>query len=223
MAPLTIPEEERPRERLFSHGPSALSLRELLAILLRTGYSTRSVFDVAEDLLRDFGGLEGLARVTPTELLAVKGLGKAKAATLLAALELGRRLRVPSSQEGEGLSWRTRVAWWASELASESREYVVTLFLDAKGRLLGEDRLSYGGLNGAYVDVSYLLRRAVRLEAAQVVLLHNHPDGSLAGSAEDRALTAALERRLELLDMNLLEHFIVAKGDFRPLVAGACL
>ena len=221
MTSLAIPEEERPRERLFSHGPAALSLQELLAVLLRTGCSSRSVLAVAEDLIRDFGGLEGLARITSAELLSVKGLGKAKAATLLASLELGRRLRAGAVEEGQP-GWRSRLAWWAADLASETREYVVALYLDDRERFLGEDRLSDGGLSGAYLDVSYLLRRAVRHETSRVVLLHNHPDGSLAGSAEDRALTEALRRRLELLDMKLAGHYVVAKGEFRPL-AGSCL
>ncbi|MBL3593198.1 MAG: DNA repair protein RadC [Synergistaceae bacterium] len=217
VAPLAIPQSERPRERLLSQGPGALSLRELLAILLRTGCCDRDVFTVAEGLLRDFGGLEGLARVTAAELLAVKGLGEAKTATLLAALELARRLRAEALREEGSPSWRGRLAWWASELADESREYVVALFLDGRERLLGEERLSYGGLNGAYVDMSFLLRRAVRIGAEGVVLLHNHPDGSLAGSADDQALTLALKRRLALLDMQLLEHFVVAGGAYRPL------
>lgn len=217
MTPLAIPRSERPRERLLSQGPGVLSLRELLAILLRTGCCDRDVFAVAEGLLCDFGGLEGLAQVTAAELLAVKGLGEAKTATLLAALELARRLRAETLREEGSPSWRGRLARWASELADESREYVVALFVDGRERLLGEERLSYGGLNGAYLDMSFLLRRAVRVGAEGVVLLHNHPDGSLTGSADDRALTLALDRRLALLDMKLLEHFVVAGGAYRPL------
>lgn len=221
MTPLFIPHEERPRERLFALGPGALSLQELLAILLRTGCSARSVLVVAEELLSNFGGLEGLARTSTAELLSVKGLGKAKASTLLAALELARRLRAGDDEEKRP-GWQSRLAWWAAELATEPREYVVALYLDGRERFVGEDRLSYGGLNGAYLDVSYLLRRALRQEASKIVLLHNHPDGSLVGSAEDRALTEALRRRIELLDMELLNHYIVAKGEFRPL-EGSCL
>lgn len=223
-----LPLEERPRERLLRLGAGALSLPELLAILLRTGSGDRDVLDLARGLIARFspsdapGGLEGLFRATPQELLEVPGMGPAKVATLLTAFELVRRLATNERASTSELpAWKDRVSWWARMLATEEREYIVALFVDRRGGFLGEEKVSYGGLSGAFLDFSFLFRRALRVGAAGLVLLHNHPDGSLSESAEDRSLTSSLDRKLRLLDMELIEHFIVAKGSFRPMGKGS--
>ncbi len=213
-----------PRERLFRNGASALSLPELLAILLRTGTGDRDVLEFARDLLASFGpcGLKGLFRATSQELMEIPGMGPAKVATLQTAFELARRLAAAEMSSDEDLKgWRDRVSWWARMLADDEREYIVALFVDSRGCFLGENRVSYGGLSGAFLDFSYLFRRALRVGASGMVLLHNHPDGSLSESAEDRSLTSSLERKLRLLDMELIEHFIVANGCFRPMGKGS--
>ncbi|WP_213693780.1 DNA repair protein RadC [Aminiphilus sp.] len=215
-----LPRDQWPRERLFSLGPEALSLCELLAILLHTGSRGMDVLELGGMLLEEFGDLTGLARAAPEEFLAVKGLGEAKVANLVAALELARRLRSESAKTDRNETWRNRVASWAEHLATEEREFILALFLDRKGRILGEKQVSYGGLDGAFLDLPFLLRRAVRLDAAAMVLGHNHPDGTPEPSKEDRELTLLLSRRLRVLDMELLGHFVLAGGRFVPVTVG---
>jgi DNA repair protein RadC len=178
------------------------------------------VLELGGMLLEEFGDLTGLARAAPEEFLAVKGLGEAKVANLVAALELARRLRSESAKTGRNETWRSRVASWAENLATEEREFILALFLDRKGRILGEKQVSYGGLDGAFLDLPFLLRRAVRLDAAAMVLGHNHPDGTPEPSKEDRELTLLLSRRLRMLDMELFGHFVLAGGRFVPVEVG---
>jgi len=218
------PASDLPRERLEKLGAHALSLGELLAILLRTGDRNRNVLQVGSGLLVDFGGLRGLSRASFRELLDVGGLGKAKACSLLAALELGRRLCAEERSENEDLERETPRACltrWSVELATEQREFIVAAFADGRDRVMEEERISWGGLDGAVLDMKYLLRKAVRLDAASILLLHNHPDGSLQPSVEDRLLTAHVERKLEALGMDFLGHYIVAEGRFSEVPKSA--
>jgi DNA repair protein RadC len=200
-----------PRERLLREGPQALSLVELLAILLRTGNSKQNVLELSEELLSEFGGLGGLYRATLGELHLIPGIKNAKACSLVAAMELARRVTVECGEE-KAPGFAERIACWSTLLAHEEREFVIFLSLDSKGIVIDEKRISYGGLDGAFVDVQYLLRRAVRLDAKSVVLLHNHPDGSLLPSVEDRVLTRHVKDRLSVLSIGLQGHYIVAKG-----------
>ncbi|HHV53031.1 MAG TPA: DNA repair protein RadC, partial [Synergistaceae bacterium] len=168
----SLPVDERPRERLLSSGPEALSGTELLAILLRTGGGKRSVIELASHILEQYGGIAELCRVTPNELLSIPGVGKAKAAAILAAIELAKRIF--SGQENKSQSsWEGRLQEWISRLGLEEREFVVAIYADDEEAFVGEDRLSYGGLDGAFIDVKYLLRRALRMGASKVILLHN--------------------------------------------------
>ena len=207
-----LPPGERPRERLWEKGAGALSLAELLAILLGTGTRDRDVLALAGDLVEAFGGLSGLARAAGTELLAFRGLGKAKAAHVAAALELARRYQKELLPRGERAGWQGRLEEIAAQVAHEEREFVYVLFLNRRGVLLEEGCLSFGGLEGAYLDMPYLFRRGVRLDATRFVLAHNHPDGDPSPSQEDRALTEHVSRRLPLLGMELEGHFVLARG-----------
>jgi DNA repair protein RadC len=204
-----------PRERLERSGPQSLSLAELLAILLRTGTRERNVLETASFLLNEFGSLQGLARVSFQEFLNIGGLGKAKAASLVAALELAKRLHgveMASVESEKGETPRSCLARWGAMLADESREFIVAIFADSRNRVIMDERISWGGLDGAVLDMKYLLRKAVRLDASGVLLLHNHPDGSVNASVEDRLLTAHAERRLEALGIEFLGHYIAARG-----------
>lgn len=214
------PAAEMPRERLERMGPEALSLSEIVAILLRTGNRGKNVLEVSSELIREFGGLPGLVRASFREFLEVGGLGKAKAATLVAALELARRLyseEKASEESGGAETPRSCLARWSAKLARETREFIVAVFTDSKGKVLEDSRISWGGLDGAVLDMKFLLKRAVRLDASGVLLLHNHPDGSLRGSVEDRLLTAHVERKLEALGIDFLGHFVAAGGGFEEV------
>ena len=219
----SVPATELPRERLEKFGPHALSLSELFAILLRTGDRERNVLEVSSYLLKEFGRLQGLARTSFQEFLNIGGLGKAKAASIVAALELARRLQggEKASEEGEnGETPRSCLARWSVTLAGEPREFIVAIFADSRSRVITDERISWGGLDGAVLDMKFLLRKAIRLDASGVLLLHNHPDGSLRASVEDRLLTAHVERKMEALGIDFLGHYIVAGGGFSEVRPG---
>lgn len=208
-----MPDDERPRERLFERGPESLTLTELLAILFRTGTKERDVMSLAAEVLREWGGLRGLSLAAPQELLGMKGMKQAKVSTLVAALELGKRLAIEETTHPD--DWRFRVDSRAVALRVEEREFIAALFLDARDRVLSEESISYGGLSGAYMDIPFLFRRAVRVDAASLVLMHNHPDGDSRPSKEDRQLTVHLKRCAELLGLKIKGHYILAEGKAR--------
>lgn len=215
----SLPAAEKPREKLLTHGPESLSPAELIAVLLRTGRAGEDVVEMARGLIVRMGGLEGLARATTAELMQEKGLKKAKAASLAAALELGKRISLAKS--GTAGDWRAPLAAKAAETRYMERECIYAFFLDSREKFLGESVISYGGLSGAFLDMHYFFRQAVRLSAAKVVLLHNHPDGCASPSREDIALTEYLERGLSLLGMELKEHYIAASGELFPMKEAA--
>lgn len=211
--------EDMPRERLFRYGAESLSVVELLAILLRTGTRGEDVLALASSLLDDLGGLSGLCRAEPMELIQRKGLKKAKGATLVAALELGRRIALNAAYERQ--DWQLRLRVMARDARFLDREEIRALFLDLRGGILGEDIISYGGLDGAFLDVAVFFRKAVRLNASSVVVVHNHPDGAISPSSEDLALTEHICCGLKVLGIKLLAHFIVANGDLFKIPLGA--
>lgn len=206
---------ELPRERVERQGPQALSLVEIIAILLRTGARGKNVLELASSLVKEYGDLQGLSRASFREFMEMGGLGKAKSATLVAALELARRLYAEekASAEGGGREhFRSCLARWSARFSDEPREFIAAAFVDRGGKVMEEDIISWGGLEGAVLDLKYLLRRAVRLDAAAVLLLHNHPDKSLDPSVEDRLLTEHVQRKLEALGMDFLGHYVTAGG-----------
>ncbi len=211
-----LPIDERPRERLLRLGASSLSLQELLAILLRTGQNGLDVMSLAENLLKDYPSEGALAQSTPAELCGFPGLGKAKAATILAAMELGKRAFCESKGE-ERSHWRSALRALEKTMSLEEREFILALLTDRKGVLLGVERISFGGLDGAFLDAPFLCRRAVRIKASGVVLVHNHPDGTLEPSEEDRSLTSVFSKQMKLLGIELIGHFVIAGGFSRPI------
>lgn len=211
--------EERPRERLLRLGAESLSVVELLAILLRTGTRGEDVLALAASLVSDLGGLEGLCMADPAEIMQRKGLKKAKAATLTAALELGRRIALNGSADRP--DWELRLRAVAQEARFMEREQISALFLDSRGGVLGEEIISYGGLDGAFLDIPVFFRKAVRLNAQSLILIHNHPDGEMSPSGEDLALTEHIRRGLKVLGIKLQAHFITAKGEILKIPQGA--
>jgi DNA repair protein RadC len=171
---------------------------------------------LAASLLKEYPDERALARTTATELCGFSGLGSSKAATLIAAIELGRRSWC-DGKENEGASWQLTLKSLEKSMIREEREFILALFTDREGRLLGSEKVSFGGLDGAFLDAPYLCRRAVRIGASGVVLIHNHPDGNPKPSDEDRSLTAAVSRQLKLLGIELVGHFVVAGGSSRQV------
>jgi DNA repair protein RadC len=205
-----LSESERPREKLLVLGPDSLSVIELLAILLRTGTKGKDVLEFSAFLLDEWGGLEGLCRAKPSELMQENGLKEAKAATLSAVLELGKRIAELKDRNME--SWKAKIEAIARNTQFYDREQIFAVFLNAKEQVIGEDTISYGGQSGAYLDIPVFYRKAVRLNAYSVVLVHNHPDGSLHASREDIILTDHVKNGLGMLGIKLKGHFVSANG-----------
>ncbi len=211
------PENERPRERLLMQGAAALSDAELLAIFLRVGSKGRSAVDLARDLIARFGGLTRLFAADQAQFSAVPGVGAAKYAQLQAVVELARRALVEEMKHGTGFSSPDTVRdYLRLHLAALEHEVFVALWLDAQNRLIVADELFRGSLTQTSVYPREIVKAALRHNAAAVVLAHNHPSGVGEPSRADELLTAELKQALALVDVRVLDHFIVA-GQTPPL------
>lgn len=212
MAITDWPENERPRERLLAHGPQALSDAELLAIFLRVGVKGKSAVDLARELLTHFdGSLARLAEASPITLAKLPGLGPAKAAQMAATLELARRALAESMKERDLLASPAAVRnWLRLKLGGLPHEIFGALWLDAQNRLIAWDELSRGTLTQTSVYPREVVKQALARNAAAVILAHNHPSGLAEPSTADEVLTRSLKEALALIDVRVLDHFIVA-------------
>ncbi len=203
--------EERPRERLLEAGPEVLSDAELLAVLLRTGRRGSSAVTVARAVLHRARGVAGLARMDPAELVAVPGVGPAKAATVLAALELGRRAARRELERGQALT-RPEAAgrYLVRRLAGLRQEVFGFLALDGRHRVLEEREVTVGTRTQAPVDPAELFRRALLAGAAALLVFHNHPSGVVEPSADDLELTRRLVAAGRALGVPVVDHLVVA-------------
>ncbi len=204
-----LPEDERPRERLLAAGPQALSDAELLGVLLRTGRPGASAVDLGRELLRASGGLSGLLGAGWSSLRR-GGLAEAKAAAVLAAIEIGRRLARNELPQREPLGHPAAVArYLALRFSVPDQEVMGALFLDTRHRLLGESDVYRGTLNRAAVEPRGLLKEGLLRGAAGLILFHTHPSGDPSPSAEDLAFTRRLAEAAEVLGMRLMDHLIL--------------
>lgn len=204
-----LPEGERPRERLLKQGGASLSDSELLAVLLRTGRAGVSVLQLSMDLLRENGGLAGLLTATPHSLRRA-GIGPAKAATLLAAVEMGRRLAREQFLDREPLSRPVDVArYLALRYHTSDQEVMGALFLDARHLLLGEKEMFRGTLSRMSVEPREILRECLQRGAVSVYLFHTHPSGDPSPSAEDILFTKRMGEAAEIVGVRLVDHVIL--------------
>jgi DNA repair protein RadC len=218
MAITDWPLHDRPRERLQQQGAAALSDAELLAIFLRVGVRGKSAVDLARDLLAHFEGrMDRMAQASLKELSTVPGIGSAKAAQLQATLELARRALAGQMQERDVLASPQAVRdWLRLKLASLDHEVFGVLWLDAKNRLIAWEELFRGTLSHTSVYPREVVKQALAHNAAAVLLWHNHPSGVAEPSSADELLTRHLKEALALVDVRVLDHFIVA-GNAQPL------
>lgn len=218
MAITDWPEHERPRERLLRLGPEALSDAELLAIFLRVGVRGKSAVDLARDLLQQFDNdLTRLGAAELKDIAAVSGMGPAKAVQLKAVLEMARRALARPLHQRDLLSSPASVREWLMlKLAGLGYEVFGVLWLDAKNRLIAWEELFRGTLTQTSVFPREVVKRALAHNAAAVLLCHNHPSGVAEPSHADEQLTQALKQALALVDVRVLDHFIVA-GNAAPL------
>lgn len=207
------PETERPREKLIARGSSALSDAELLAIFIGCGSRGRSAVDVGRDLLSECGGLRLLLDRSTHDLAKLPGLGPARSCVLAAALELGTRHLGQQLERGEALSDpRQAGAYFTRKLRTRSHEVFACLFLDTRHRVIAYEELFRGTLDSSEVHPREVARRCLAHNAAAVIFGHNHPSGNTDASAADRAITARLKQALSLVDVRVLDHFIIGDG-----------
>jgi DNA repair protein RadC len=206
MAITDWPLDDRPREKLLAKGPQALSDAELVAIFLRTGIKGKSAVELARDQLTRFGSLSALAGAANESFCAEPGLGPAKYAQLQAALEIARRAGVAMSAPGAVRDYLRLL------LHARPHEVFVAVFLDAQHRVVASEELFRGTLTQTSVYPREVAKRALHFNAAAVIFAHNHPSGVAEPSRADEALTAALKQALALVDVRVLDHFVVA-GD----------
>lgn len=204
------PDSDQPREKLIQMGPDSLNDAELLAILLRTGVKGLSAVDLARQVLKDVGGWAVLARSDAADYQGVKGLGPAKIAQILAALEIGRRAaHAPKPDElyirGSGDVFQLV----SPKLRDLKKEVLDVLFLNSRNHVLAQERLSRGTVNRSSVFAREIVERALRRGAAALILIHNHPSGDPAPSAEDERVTQEMVWAGEILNLCVLDHVII--------------
>jgi len=208
------PEGERPREKLLARGPEVLSDAELLAIFLRTGVNGKTAVDVARDLLERFGGLRPLLAARRDDFCAAPGLGNAKFAQLQDVLEMGRRHLFETVERGEPLGSPQQTAHYLqARLRDYPYEVFAVLFLDNRHRVIAYEELFRGTIDGASVHPREVVRRALALNAAAVIVSHNHPSGVAEPSQADRRITERLRDALQLVDIRVLDHLIIGDGE----------
>jgi len=214
MAITDWPEGERPREKLLARGAAALSDAELLAIFLRVGVAGKSAVDLARDLVRHFGSLTRLFNAGQAEFSTFPGMGPAKYAQLQAVLEMARRALGEDMKQGDALNSPRAVRdYLRLLLGGRNHEVFMVLFLDAQNRVLASEELFHGTLTQTSVYPRQILVRALHHNAAGVILAHNHPSGVAEPSQADRWLTDQLKTALGLVDVKVIDHFIVAGSE----------
>jgi DNA repair protein RadC len=206
-----LPTVERPRERLLQYGPAALSNAELLAILWRTGTPRESVLEMASRVLSQFGSLSAMAKASVHELTKLRGIGEAKAIELHAAVELGRRTVSLAPEDRLTVRSPADIAnFCIPDMALLDRETLRVILFNMKNQVLAVQDLYRGSLNRSVVRVAEVFREAIRQNAAAIAVVHNHPSGDPSPSSEDVAVTRDLVDAGRLLDIEVLDHIIVA-------------
>lgn len=205
------PVAERPREKLLLFGEKNLSIAELIAILLQSGTRNKNALELARHLLNDFGSLQNILQATPTQLCQYKGLGKAKYARLKASLELGKRSLEEPIQQGKKLaSALITKQFLTTRLRAYSYEVFACLFLNNQLHLLAFEELFRGTLTESMVYPREIIKRALAHNASKIILAHNHPSGNPQPSDADHAVTQDLQKALALIDVQLIDHIIIA-------------
>lgn len=209
-----IPADARPREKLLASGAGALADAELIALLLRTGFKGTSVLQLAQQLLDHFGGVQGLLHAQVDDLKRIKGLGPAKRAELAAVIEIARRALAQELAHRPAFDHPTKVKDYLKlQLGKLPYEVFAVMFLDAQTRLLKFEEMFRGTLTQTSVYPREVVKRALDLHAASVVLAHNHPSGVAQPSKADEYLTLNLINALKLIDVRVLDHFVVGEGE----------
>jgi len=208
--------DDRPREKLVAKGPLALSDSELLAILINTGNKNKSAVELAKDVLRlGKDNLNELGKLSVSDLMKIKGIGEAKAITLAAALELGRRRQASLSLLKTVIKTSNDIAEYLRlKLKDNSTEVFAVVFLNKANRINNFEIVSTGGITGTVADPRVILKKALEVDATSIVLCHNHPSGSLKPSKADEDLTFKIKEAAKYFDIRVMDHIIVSEDGF---------
>lgn len=211
-------ESDRPRERLETLGPQALTNAELIAILLRVGVKGENAVEVGQRLLQEFGGLQGLHRAPFKELMNQHGMGEAKASQIKAAIELGRRLTIESPEEKLAINSPSDAAALVQyEMSALEQEHLRVILLDRRNKVLEIVEVYKGSATSAQMRIGELFKEAIRKNAAAIIVTHNHPSGDPTPSPDDVAVTRAIVQAGKLLDIDVLDHLVIGNGKWISL------
>lgn len=208
--------EDRPREKILRHGFSALSNAELMAILIGSGNRTESAVELSRRILSDFNNnLEHLGQASIDKLMTYLGMGEAKSVTVLAALELGKRRQLETKSRLQKINTSSDVYdLMALQLAELQHEEFWVIYLDRANNVIDKVRISQGGISGTVIDVRLIMKQAIEKLASSLILAHNHPSGNLSPSRADKDITQKILDAAQLLDINVLDHLIIAGKQF---------
>ena len=212
----TWAEDDRPSHKMVAQGPSALINSELLAILINNGQRERTALNIAKEVLRlGSDNLNELGKLSLKELQKVKGVGSAKAITITAALELGRRRQGASLLEKTSISNSSDIAQYLRAVLKDYRyEVFAVVFLNRANKIKSFQLISKGGLTGTVADPRIILKKALEEEATSIVLAHNHPSGNLKPSKADQELTQKIKNAASFMDIAVLDHIIVSEEGY---------
>lgn len=208
--------EDRPREKMMQKGISALSDTELIAVLLGNGHKNQSALDLARALLMEANhNLNNLAQRDLSDLMKMRGIGPAKAVSILAAIELGRRRTQQQLEEVVTISSSSDVAsYFISKLGDLPHEEFWVIYLNRANRVIFTQRLSQGGIAGTVIDIRILMKEALSRLASSMIVCHNHPSGNLKPSTQDISITMKIRDASKLIDVPLLDHLVVSNAGF---------
>lgn len=215
-----LPVDERPRERLLALGPGFLSNAELLAIVLRNGSKERSALQLAQDILSLYkdDGVSALGRMTAGELMCLQGIGSAKAAEVMAAVELGKRLNDHIARQRAMVTCPEDAADYAMpRFRYEDREHFAVILLNVKNHILSMPVISVGSLTASVVHPREVFKAAIQQAAASIILVHNHPSGDPTPSKEDIEVTARMVQVGRVMDIPVLDHIILGNDNYISL------
>jgi DNA repair protein RadC len=208
--------DDRPREKLLNHGPAHLSDSELLAILLNHGTRDKSAVDLAKEIMKlGKNNLNELGKLTVKELMKIKGIGEAKAITIAAALEIGRRRQAGSYLQKPIMSTSRDFANYLQSLFQDhSREIFAVAFLNQANKINHVEIMSEGGITGTIADPRIILKKALEENAVGLILCHNHPSGSLKPRRQDEEITKKIKEAAKYFDIKVLDHIIVSDAGY---------
>jgi DNA repair protein RadC len=208
--------DDRPREKLLAKGAENLSNSELLAILIHNGTKEKTAVDLAKEIMKmGKDNLNELGKLTVKELMKIKGIGEAKAITIAAALELGRRRQAGTPLERSAVSSSKDIAQYLQTVLKDYRHEVFgVLFLNRANKIRHFEIVSEGGITGTVADPRVILRKALEEDAVSIILCHNHPSGSLKPSRADEELTTKIKEAAKYFDIRVIDHIIVSENGY---------